>query len=373
MAISKDLLKEHARAVMKEDHDKTIDEIERIKVFPGEIDLYKSMDAQEAEYAAIENRNIQDISVADIDKFAENPFPEAEGEEREEFIESVKNAGIIEPLIVRKVGSRYQLLSGHRRLNAAKEIGLKKVPCEVRILSDDEAVEVVGVANLKRKDIDERVWGMQLKLHNEELKRSVGRHKKDDNEEVIKMVPNSGTISGEPGNEETEEMVPNSGTISKKKKTMEILGDIYGFSKGKVSYLMRLAELTDELYAIAKENGYTQEIKTTLSYLSKASQEVLTRELPTVGNIMSPEMAAELRDVDKQHTITATDVVHALPVIKKEKTPTAPRPKRYVVNETLFPGDLKKGLRESYIERALEYIRDNKIVLKVTEGDEAEA
>jgi ParB/RepB/Spo0J family partition protein len=74
-----------------------------------------------------------------------------------ELTESVKNAGVIEPLIVRPTpDGRYEVVVGGRRLRAAKEAGLKTVPCIVKELSDDEAIMESLVENIQRGELTER-------------------------------------------------------------------------------------------------------------------------------------------------------------------------------------------------------------------------
>jgi ParB family chromosome partitioning protein len=73
----------------------------------------------------------------------------------QELAESIRRRGVLEPLIVRKIGSghRYQLIAGERRFHAALEAGLVEVPCIEMDVSDQEALELALVENLQRKDL----------------------------------------------------------------------------------------------------------------------------------------------------------------------------------------------------------------------------
>lgn len=66
---------------------------------------------------------------------------------------SIEEKGIIEPIIVRKHGEKYQIISGERRFVAAREIGLEAVPCVIRDADDIETLEVALIENLQRKDL----------------------------------------------------------------------------------------------------------------------------------------------------------------------------------------------------------------------------
>ena len=73
----------------------------------------------------------------------------------QELAESIRRRGVLEPLIVRRIGSghRYQLIAGERRFHAALEAGLVEVPCIEMDVSDQEALELALVENLQRKDL----------------------------------------------------------------------------------------------------------------------------------------------------------------------------------------------------------------------------
>jgi len=71
----------------------------------------------------------------------------------EELTASIREKGVLEPLLVRRVGTRYQIIAGERRYRAAVEAGLGELPCVVRETSDAEMMELALVENLQRKDL----------------------------------------------------------------------------------------------------------------------------------------------------------------------------------------------------------------------------
>lgn len=86
-----------------------------------------------------------------------NPFQPRKSfaaEQLEELAESIKNYGLLQPILVRKNGENYQLISGERRLRAGKMIGLESIPAVVRELTDQEAAEMALVENLSRADLN---------------------------------------------------------------------------------------------------------------------------------------------------------------------------------------------------------------------------
>ena len=71
----------------------------------------------------------------------------------EELMASIKEKGILQPIIVRKKDDRYEIIAGERRCIAAKNVGLKDVPCIEMNVSDNEAMELALIENLQRKDL----------------------------------------------------------------------------------------------------------------------------------------------------------------------------------------------------------------------------
>jgi len=70
-----------------------------------------------------------------------------------ELTASVREKGVLEPLLVRRRGSRYEIIAGERRYRAAVDAGISELPCVVRESSDAEAMEIALVENLQRKDL----------------------------------------------------------------------------------------------------------------------------------------------------------------------------------------------------------------------------
>jgi len=95
------------------------------------------------------------IRMIAVDKIDQSPHQaRTELGNIEELMASIKEKGIIQPIIVRKKENRYEIIAGERRYVAAKNIGLKDVPCIEMNVSDNEAMELALIENLQRKDLD---------------------------------------------------------------------------------------------------------------------------------------------------------------------------------------------------------------------------
>lgn len=102
------------------------------------------------------NETVKMICVDNILSFSENPYKVIDNEEMDELVKSIEERGILSPLVLRGFEddpNRFELISGHRRLFAAKKIGLSSVPASVHFISRDEAAIMVVDSNLHREHI----------------------------------------------------------------------------------------------------------------------------------------------------------------------------------------------------------------------------
>jgi ParB family chromosome partitioning protein len=104
------------------------------------------------------------IRMIPIEKIDPNP-QQARSElgDIKELMESIKQKGILEPIIVRPIQGRYEIIAGERRFIASKRLGLKEMPCIEKHVEDNEAMEIALIENLQRKDLDafEEADGLQ--------------------------------------------------------------------------------------------------------------------------------------------------------------------------------------------------------------------
>src|SRR2546427_12871788 len=96
-------------------------------------------------------------TLLDIDLIEPSPYqPRTHFREEAlaELAQSIRASGIIQPLVLRRVGSRFQLLAGERRWRAAQRAGLNRVPAVIREVSDEAALEITLVENIQREDLN---------------------------------------------------------------------------------------------------------------------------------------------------------------------------------------------------------------------------
>lgn len=115
----------------------------------------------------MKKEKVEEIDISLLDQFPNHPFKVLENEDLKKLTESVKDNGILEPIIVRKKDNdRYEIISGHRRKKACELNGFTKIPCLIRDMSDDEAIIYMVDSNMHREQIlpSEKAYAYKLKL-----------------------------------------------------------------------------------------------------------------------------------------------------------------------------------------------------------------
>lgn len=110
---------------------------------------------------------IKNINIDLLIPFENHPFKKREGIENEELKESIKENGLLEPIIVRSFSAgTYEIISGHRRVEVCRELGIQTVPSIVRDMTKDEAVIAMVDSNLQREHLlpSEKAFAYKMKL-----------------------------------------------------------------------------------------------------------------------------------------------------------------------------------------------------------------
>ncbi|MGA9212388.1 ParB/RepB/Spo0J family partition protein [Kaistella sp.] len=98
--------------------------------------------------------NIMEVFLEDIDPNATQPRTYFDEKALNDLALSIKSLGVIQPITLRKEGNRFEIISGERRFRASKIAGLKSVPAYIRLVNDQELLEMALVENIQREDLD---------------------------------------------------------------------------------------------------------------------------------------------------------------------------------------------------------------------------
>ena len=209
------------------------------------------------------------VPISLIDDFAEHPFQVRDDEDMERLVQSIDNNGVLNPVILRKNGDRYELIAGHRRKHACLRLGISGIPAIVRELSRDEAVVEMVDSNLQREHIlpSEKAYAYKMKM--DAMKRKAGRPK----ENSTPMVSNL--------------------------RTDEIIGEESGESREQVRRYIRLTELIPELLTMVDEEKIAFRPAVELSYLTHDEQTDLLETIESEDCTPSLAQAIRMKNLSK--------------------------------------------------------------------------
>lgn len=221
------------------------------------------------------------------------PFREPTQERFDQMAESIRRNGILNPLLVRRMGERYQILGGHTRKAAAAKIGYKELPCVVMDVDDDEAENIFVTDNLMQRPgllPSEKAWAYRTKL--EAMKRQGERTDLTSGQVGPKLGTNSTSAQVEP-----------------KFRSNETIAEEVGESRAQVQRYIRLTYLNPDLLDLVDDGKLGLTIAVELSYLDELVQSMLAdylEEHPKAS--VSQSIASQLRDLAEAGTVTALDI-----------------------------------------------------------------
>ena len=121
-----------------------------------------------------EVRNDLEIDINLVEPNPEQPRISFKKEDLEELASSIKKNGLLQPLLVRKVGDKYQIIAGERRWQACKQLGMKKVPVRLKDADDDQTIILALIENIQRSDLNpiEEAYGYRRMMERGKMTQS---------------------------------------------------------------------------------------------------------------------------------------------------------------------------------------------------------
>ena len=252
---------------------------------------------------------IKYLNVNELKPFEEHPFKVRIDEEMDELVESIKENGVVSPIIARphKDGG-YEIISGHRRAKACEILQLEQAPVMVKDIDDDTAVILVVDSNLNRENIlpSEKAFAYQMKL--EAIKRKTGRPTKE------KMRNLDGKIVSTVVDENVGQIVPN--LIGK--RSTEIIGEQSGESYKQVQRYIRLTNLIDPLLTMVDEKQIAMTAAVELSYLGSKEQAQVMEVIDAEATAPSIAQATKIHNFSREGKLSPA-VIES--IMQEEKSP----------------------------------------------------
>jgi len=253
-----------------------------------------------------------EIAIANLVPYANHPFKLYQGRRSEALINSVRESGVLTPIIVRPQGENYEILSGHNRVEAAKTVGLTMIPAIVRDgLSEDEARLIVTVTNLIQRSFSDLTHSERAAALSEHYNAIKSQGRRTD------ILTSLSTLLGE---DET------CATVYHKLKARDVISKTYGISGTVVAQYLRVAQLVPSLQARLDNSEFALRAAVELSYLSHDTQEKLDKILAPDSHRIEVRMAAELREADeKAHgKLNKTQIERIISKSKSAETSSRP-------------------------------------------------
>ena len=262
-----------------------------------------------------QREQVQQIPIGELFPFKNHPFKVLDDDSMSDTVESVKQYGVLSPLIARpRPKGGYEIISGHRRQHAAELAGLETLPVIVREMSDDAAVILMVDSNLQREHIlpSERAFAYKMKLD---------------------AIKNQGARSD-----------LTSPQVASKFRSDDEVAKGQGISGDTVRRFIRLTNLIPELLDMVDNKTVSFNPAVELSYLSPEQQQEVIRAMDDTQNFPSVSQAKRIKKLAQDGTFTTETVVAIMGEEKKSELDTVT-----IKNDTL-----KKYFPRSYTPKQME-------------------
>ena len=266
---------------------------------------------------------VEEIPLDKLIPFKEHPFKVVEDEEMERLKESIRESGVLIPALARPIEGGYELISGHRRMDACDSLGMTTMPVIVRNLTDEEAIIAMVDSNLQREHIlpSEKAFAYKMKM--EAIKRQGKR--------------TDLTLS----------------QVATKLDAAKEIGKQSGESRDQVFRYIRLTNLIPEILEYVDDGRIALTPAVEISYLTEREQYTLLDSMECDEVTPSLSQAKRLRRFSEDHTLTDNDIMDIMSEIKGNQ-------KEYVRVPTdsirkYFNRDTTVKQMEQTIVKAMEY------------------
>ena len=270
-----------------------------------------------------EQRNSEEIKpvpISELKPFEQQPFKVLLDESMEELVDSIKQSGVLTPVIARphKDGG-YEILSGHRRVKACELAGMTEIPVVVKNLDDDTATILLVDSNLQREHIlpSEKAFAYQMKL--EAMNRKAGRPLKENASQIA--------TNFEKGRSDVE------------------LAEQVGESKDQIRRYIRLTNLIDPILQMVDDNQIAMNAAVELSYLGSKEQAAVMQSIEKEDTSPSIAQAKKIRKFHQDGKLNEA-VIDSIMMEQKPET----------IKITLGEDKLKKYFPKSYTKAKMEEI-----------------
>ncbi len=223
--------------------------------------IFDAVDMMMADASQAETGNgLQSLPVDKIKPFHDHPFHLYEGERLDDMVESIREHGVLNPVIVRKKGCDYEMLSGHNRQNAARIAGLTEIPAIVKEgLTDEEAYVYVIETNVIQRSFTDLAPSEKAAVLSARYEKVISQGKRND---ILREIEEIGTC----------------GHDVHKSKSRDGIGEEYGMTGRNIARYMRVDKLIRPFKNRLDAGDMTLTAAVELFYLSEDEQETVAAQ-----------------------------------------------------------------------------------------------
>lgn len=261
----------------------------RRKVFGDAVDLLME-DIEEKTAAG----GLRMLPIKKIRPFHDHPFHLYEGERLEDMVASVREHGILNPVIVQEIDGGYEMLSGHNRMNAAKLVGLKEIPAIVKTdLSEEEAYVYVIETNLIQRSFSDLLISEKAAVLKARYEKGSCQGKRND---ILKEIAK---LEGKTLDDTT------CGHGDHRMKTRDAIGKEYELSGSSVGRLLKLNDLIKPFKDMVDRGALYTKVALQLAFLPEEEQNMVLGVMKEKNTKITIEMVMKLRS----HSGSLTDAM----------------------------------------------------------------
>ncbi len=312
-------------------------------------------------------QKIESIPAAELHHYENHVFQLYEDERKSDMIESIKENGILTPLIVREKGDGYEILAGHNRFECGKAAGITEFPCIIKNVDDEEAELIVTVTNLHQRSLSDMSHSQKAKAIKTYYNAVKSQGKRNDLLNEMKILIETA--------EKTDEINENSTSrqVGEKLNGAQKAVDEYGLSARTISRYLRISELNEDFLELLDDGKLSTGAAVDLSYLSPDEQNLVYRYITDNDFKIDMKKAKEIRSLSKSKKLNEFSLPSVWTKKQKEKKKQGAtvKLKREELSEFFTEADTDKDIME-VIKTALRFYFENEEPEEESDEEDAE-
>lgn len=273
-----------------------------------------------------ESNQVKNIPINMLIPYHNHQFELYSGERLEDMIQSIKKNGILNPIIVQPIenGSKYEILSGHNRVQSAKLVGLEYIPAIVKEnLSEDEAEMYVIETNLIQRGFSELLISEQASIIEYRYSKMFSQGKRNDIINEINKLENKKStcypLDNKLNSGNTLDKKSTCYPVDNKLKSRDILAKEYSLSPASISRLLRINHLIKPLKDMIDNKSISTRVGIELSYISEDGQTMIYNIISDNNKKIDMKLSKTIRNLFNSNEPPAKEALESLIIEEKKK------------------------------------------------------